>query len=612
MKLLAALFVSLSIFGLAFAAPNLEAEAKTFVGKASERFYNLYNKIAAETYDSEDVADFEDFFNKYNNVKMIAQELVEIAQEAADFDIKKVQDPVLQKALQNLRKSSNLFVLGEEYFTSLLINLASLKQLSTDKDIEPYKGGINQPNQDDSALAYYPDIMKRFQKSNDAEELQYYWETWREKNLIWSSVNFYTIVEAFQKAGKELDIPVLELYFSGYDNKEFIKEMEKVMEELLPAYKQLHAFIRSELNEKYGSEVVDPNGPIPDHLFEQVRAQAWKEGSIIEKYFPFKELPPYDGFVKDYDAKKEIKEAQNFYKSLGFSDLDEDFTKNQLKEQDEEANSGDCHADIFDLTPKVYMLYCEKVDFKKFMQMHGYLSRYHYAQEKKNLPSYFFDSYDLEYPVGEAVILSACTPKHLQTIGLAKNFEFTEKILTNRLFRMGIHTILEIPLYYVHSRVMNDLLSGTVDMDGVNKHYWKLMEKYAGIEPPVNREEGAIDFPYKFYLDLEENHQTEKFVSEILGYQFYKAFCKKSAQEGPLHNCDFYNNTAVGDDLKSMMSLGSSKPWRDVISKIIPENPNLSASALLEYYTPIFDWLKVTNKQNKLKIGWNDSKKKVL
>lgn len=282
------------------------------------------------------------------------------------------------------------------------------------------------------------------------------------------------------------------------------------MEEIRPAYQQLHAFVRHELLKKYGSNVVDANGPIPDHLFEQVLAQAWKEDSVIEAYFPFKELPPYDGFVKNYDAKKVLQEAQQFYKSLGFPELDETFVKDQLKEHDDEtSNVGDCRADIFDLTPKVYMKYCPKVDFRKFMQMHGYISRIYYAHEKKHLPAYFFNSYDLEYPVGEAVILSACTPKHLQAIDLAKDFKFINKTLMNRLFRMGIHTILNVPLFFVHSKVVHDLLNNTVDMEGANKHYWKLMQQYVGTEPPVDREEGFIDFPYKFYLDLEQNYQTK-------------------------------------------------------------------------------------------------------
>lgn len=57
------------------------------------------------------------------------------------------------------------------------------------------------------------------------------------------------------------------------------------------------------------------------------------------------------------------------------------------------------------------------------------------------------------------------------------------------------------------------------------------------------------------------------------------------------------------------MSLGSSKPWREVIGKLLPENPTLSADGLLEYYAPLLSWLEKKNNKSHNKIGWNPSKK---
>lgn len=41
-----------------------------------------------------------------------------------------------------------------------------------------------------------------------------------------------------------------------------------------------------------------------------------------------------------------------------------------------------------------------------------------------------------------------------------------------------------------------------------------------------------------------------KFISEVLGYQFYRALCQKINHRGQLHNCDFFGNFAVGNSLK--------------------------------------------------------------
>ncbi|KAH8401777.1 hypothetical protein KR009_007852, partial [Drosophila setifemur] len=594
-------------FQCATAAANYDLEAKTFVNQSSARYYRFYNEIAAETYSANDEEDFEALFTKLNNVKRIAEELVSISRQAAGFELDKVRNAETKHALHELRSAGDLFVLGDDYFSSVQMNLAALQTLSTDKDIEPYLGGAKMPNEDDSPLAYYPDIQKIVQSSRDADELKYYWETWREKNQLWASVNFYTIVQSYQKAAKILELPVHRLWYRD-DSQEMLQQMEQAMSELRPAYQELHSFVRQELHKKYGAEVVNLNGPIPDHLFQQVLEQAWASGSILEDYYPRSQLPEFDEFVSHLNAKAMVNESENFYTSLGFQPLSPEFHKNQLKEPNEDKPNDDCRPSVFDLTPYPYLMYCEKVSFRKLMQYHSHMARVYYAQQKSHLPSYYFKAYNLEFAVGEAVVLSASAPSHLKGRQLTKE-ALSDRALMSRLFRMAIHTILSIPLYYVHTKVMHDLLDDTVDMDTVNKHYWRLMEQHAGVEPPSDRSEGAIDFPYKFYVNIDQSFQTQKFISEILGYQFYRELCKKSLSSGPLSNCDFYGSLAVGNDLKSMMKLGSKKPWKEVVSKILPNNTGLSSLALLEYYQPVLNWIGNYNKEGKAKIGWTPTKR---
>lgn len=53
-----------------------------------------------------------------------------------------------------------------------------------------------------------------------------------------------------------------------------------------------------------------------------------------------------------------------------------------------------------------------------------------------------------------------------------------------------------------------------------------------------------------------------------------------------------------------MLSLGASRPWPDVM-KIISGRDKHEASALLEYYQPLADWLKEENKG--ADIQWSDT-----
>lgn len=55
-----------------------------------------------------------------------------------------------------------------------------------------------------------------------------------------------------------------------------------------------------------------------------------------------------------------------------------------------------------------------------------------------------------------------------------------------------------------------------------------------------------------------------------------------------------------------MMSLGSSKPWPEAL-EVITGQRKMDASALLEYFEPLADWLKKENERTGAHIGWDSS-----
>jgi Angiotensin-converting enzyme len=59
-----------------------------------------------------------------------------------------------------------------------------------------------------------------------------------------------------------------------------------------------------------------------------------------------------------------------------------------------------------------------------------------------------------------------------------------------------------------------------------------------------------------------------------------------------------------------MLAMGSSKPWPDVMETVTGQR-ELDASAMLEYFKPLEEWLRQTNEELGVPIGWerSDSKK---
>jgi len=64
-------------------------------------------------------------------VKRIAEELVSISRQAAVFDLDRIRNPETKLALQELRSAGDLFVLGDDYFSSVQMNLAALQRNET-------------------------------------------------------------------------------------------------------------------------------------------------------------------------------------------------------------------------------------------------------------------------------------------------------------------------------------------------------------------------------------------------------------------------------------------------------------------------------------------------
>lgn len=586
-----------------------EKAARAFLQEVSSRMFKQIDGVNEIFVQSQNPNSSEEGNQASKNFFNTMMKKVEIVNESKQFDVSKFTDPELSYIFKKIRQSAREGILGEEKIVQYFYSLNMLEELSSDKDILSYRNESVQ-------MAFFPDVQDVFAKSDDPEELKYYWTSWREKNGAWAISNFVSLIELIEEAANLTEISPLEFWLQNYN----VTEMKHVLKQIRPLYSQLHAFIRNRLHKKYGDSVIKPNGPIPHHLFEQVLAQAWTPGSIIEDQYPHKNLPPYDEILRqrNHPISYMYQLASEFYTSLGFNLLSHEYFESHIKMKKDE-DAGDCKANIFDQSPNVYMFYCQKMDFRKFLQAHGYMARVHYAKEKTELPAYYFSSHNLEYPVGEAVILSASTPKHLNAIGLLdeNDFVFTEDVKMNRLLRMGIHTLLNLPVYYVHTKVMSDLFAGDVDLKNLNKRYWKLMDKYAGVAPPTDRGDNAYDFPFKFYMELTNNKQAEKFMTEVLGYQFYERLCQISGQfsrtspSEPINNCDFYRSKEVGNALKKMMRLGSSKSMSEVLATIFPENPSVSGESLIEYYAPMKNWLESVNREEKARLGWVRSDKKI-
>jgi len=92
------------------------------------------------------------------------------------------------------------------------------------------------------------------------------------------------------------------------------------------------------------------------------------------------------------------------------------------------------------------------------------------------------------------------------------------------------------------------------------------------------------------------------FMARIYQFQFYWAMCRAAGYTGPLNRCSVYGSNAAGDKFHAMLAMGASKPWPEALKEVTGED-RIDASAMVEYFQPLLDWLKEQNKGEKT--GWS-------
>ena len=120
--------------------------------------------------------------------------------------------------------------------------------------------------------------------------------------------------------------------------------------------------------------------------------------------------------------------------------------------------------------------------------------------------------------------------------------------------------------------------------------------------PPVPRTEADFDPGAKTHIPANVPY-ARYYLARIYQFQFYKAMCEAAGYKGPLNRCSFFGSKAAGAKLQAMLETGASQPWQITLKRMTGED-HLDAKPLIEYFQPLYSWLKRQNALNNSKPGW--------
>lgn len=453
------------------------------------------------------------------------------------------------------------------------------------------------------------DIEAEMGTNRNPEELKEMWVSWHDNVGAPMKNDYVRMAEIANKGAQELGFADLgAMWRSGYDMPadDFAKLTDKLWLEVKPLYDELHTYVRTQLNKKYGDAVQGKTGAIRADLLGNMWAQEW--GDIYDIVAPAGSGDIGYDIGELLKAKKVdeivmVKIGEGFFSSLGFAPLPETFyARSQfLKPADREVV---CHASAWNITniDDLRIKMCIKINSNDFVTVHHELG-HNYYQRAYNKQSYLHlngANDGFHEAIGDAIALSI-TPEYLVQIGLLDATKVPSADKDNGLLlRQAMDKVAFLPFSVIVDKWRWGVFAGDIKPADYNTAWTKLRTQYQGIVPPVERPANAFDAGAKYHVPGNTPY-TRYFLARILQFQFYKAACDTAGWKGPLHRCSFYGNKEVGKRLNAMLEMGASKPWPDALEAFTGTR-EMSGKAMLEYFAPLMKWLKTQNKGAKK--GW--------
>lgn len=453
------------------------------------------------------------------------------------------------------------------------------------------------------------DIEAEMGTNRNPDELKEMWVSWHDNVGAPMKTDYVRMVEIANKGAQELGFADLgAMWRSGYDMPadDFAMLTDKLWLEVKPLYDELHTYVRTQLNKKYGDAVQGKAGAIRADLLGNMWAQEW--GDIYDIVAPAGSGDIGYDIGELLKAKKVdeigmVKIGEGFFSSLGFAPLPQTFyARSQfLKPADREVV---CHASAWNIdnVDDLRIKMCIKINSNDFVTVHHELG-HNYYQRAYNKQSYLHlngANDGFHEAIGDAIALSI-TPEYLVQIGLLDASKVPSADKDNGLLlRQAMDKVAFLPFSVIVDKWRWGVFAGDIKPTDYNTAWTKLRTQYQGIVPPVTRDVSAFDAGAKYHVPGNTPY-TRYFLARILQFQFYKAACDAAGWKGPLHRCSFYGNKEVGKRLNAMLEMGASKPWPDALEAFTGSR-EMSGKAMLEYFAPLMKWLKTQNKGAKK--GW--------
>ncbi len=435
------------------------------------------------------------------------------------------------------------------------------------------------------------DIDRILVNATDMDERLAAWESSKEVGTVLKD-GLENLQHLRNKVAREMGYSsffALEVADYGLTADEMMTLMDNLVEDLQPLYTELYTWVRYKLAERY-------NQPVPEKL-----PAHWLPNRWGQNWPGIMDAVNLDALYEGKTAKWVNKTAEDYYVSIGFDTLNDNFWKRSslypVPEGSDRKKNNHASAWHLNLDQDYRSLMSVEPNHYWFGTSHHELGHIYYYIEYTNpqIPVLLRRGANRSYHegIGDLMRVAAGQKAYLQHLGLLTEDVEIDEIQWLLNDALSNSSVVFIPFSAgTMSHFEHDLYEENLPKDQYNQRWWQYVEKYQGIVPPTPRGEEFCDAASKTHINNDPGQYYDYALSCVLKYQLHNYIARKILKQDP-RNCNYYGDKKVGDFLKSIMRPGSSKDWRKVLKEKTGED--LSARAMLEYYQPLIDYLKKEN-----------------
>ncbi|KAJ0056552.1 hypothetical protein NL108_010381, partial [Boleophthalmus pectinirostris] len=608
-----ALTLLLGLCCSAWAQTELETRAREFLKKFDEQASALmYNYSLASWAYNTDISQ-ENANKESEQGALWGAFYAEMSAESANFPIDQIKDREIKLQLISLQdKGSGALSPDKQAHLGKVMNeMSTIYSTAT----------VCLPDDPFNCQTLEPGLEEVMFYSKDYYERLHVWEGWRQEVGKRMRTLYEDYVDLKNEAAKLNGFEDYGAYWRynyetieeqppyTYTRDELMQDVRKIYHQIMPLYKELHAYVRAKLMDVYPGHI-HPHGPLPAHLLGDMWGRFWT--NLYPLSIPFPDRPDIDVsktmVEQGWKEQQFFQEAEKFFMSVGLYKMFDNFWTESMFVKPEDGRKVVCHPTAWDMgNQKDYRIkMCTKITMEDFLTVHHEMGHNQYQMAYRNLSYLLRDGANEGFheAVGEIMSLSAATPSHLQSLGLLPHdFVYDSNTEINFLLKQALTIVATLPFTYQLEEWRWQVFAGTIPKDQWMKTWWQMKREMVGVVEPVPHDETYCDPPALFHVSGDYSF-IRYFTRTIYQFQFQKALCDAKGHTGDLASCDITNSTIAGEKLRNMLELGRSQSWTRAL-ETISGHVRMDAQPLLDYFHKLFVWLQEDNKKHGRIVGWN-------